>query len=185
VGWEEVGAFDRSVWRHRLSLDGVELAADAAVFEAGSAAAPIEALLDEWRVLLAAQSQGACRRVLELTVDYVKKREQFGRPVGSNQAVKVRLAEASSQIERMQAALYHAALKLERQAPDRGLAAAMAKAACARPAAYVATQAVHCHGAIGYTWEQDVHLFVKRIKTNELLLGGETESLERIAQHVL
>jgi alkylation response protein AidB-like acyl-CoA dehydrogenase len=183
--WQEVGAFDRTVRRYRLTLDGVELGSDASLFGEQPADAEIERLVDEWRVLLAAQSQGACRRVLEMTVDYVKKRQQFGRPVGANQAVKVRLADAAAAVERMQAALYHAALKIAQEAPDRALAAAMAKAACAAPAAFVATQAVHCHGAIGYTWEQDVHLFVKRIKSSELLLGDGHASLERIAQLVL
>ncbi len=88
-------------------------------------------------------------------------------------------------VERMTAGVYHAAMKIEQDAPDAPLAAAMAKNAAGVPASFVATQAIHVHGALGFTWEQDVHLFVKRVKSNELALGGECESLARIAAAVL
>ena len=181
VGWREVGAMDRTVRRYALTLEAVEVPGECGA-GAGDA---LGELPDEWRVLLAAQTQGACARLLEMTVDYAKKREQFGRPIGANQAVKVRLALAAAAVERMLAAVYHAALKIEQGASDRGRAAAMAKLETASPGAEVATQGIHVHGALGYTWEQDVQLFAKRIKTNEILLGSDADCLERVARTIL
>ena len=181
ASWREVGAMDRSVRRYALALDAVEVPRECAAGAAGV----FDELADEWRVLLAAQTQGASARLLEMTVDYAKKREQFGRPIGSNQAVKVRLALAAAAVERMLAAVYHAALKIAQGASDRGLAAAMAKLETASPGSEVATQGIHVHGALGYTWEQDVQLFAKRIKTNEILLGSDADCLERVAESVL
>jgi alkylation response protein AidB-like acyl-CoA dehydrogenase len=136
-------------------------------------------------VLLAAQSEGSCRRLVEMTAEYVKHREQFGRPVGSNQAVKVRVAEMGAAVEKMRAAIYFAALAVEQDLEERALAVSMAKLEAGVPGAFVATQAIHTHGAIGYTWEQDVHLFVKRVKSNELLLGAGYETIERVAALVV
>jgi alkylation response protein AidB-like acyl-CoA dehydrogenase len=88
-------------------------------------------------------------------------------------------------VEKMRAAIYFAALAIEQNLDERPLAVAMAKAESGVPGSFVGTQAIHTHGAIGYTWEQDVHLFVKRVKSNELLLGAGHEMLGRIAELVL
>jgi len=182
VRWRERRAMDESVQRFDLELDGVP---SAALFGAADASGEILRMLDEWRVLLSAQTEGACRQLLKMTAEYVKEREQFGRPVGSNQAIKVRVAEMGAAVEKMRAAIYFAALAVEQDLEERPLAVAMAKIETGAPGAFVATQAIHTHGAIGYTWEQDVHLFVKRVKSNELLLGTGHEMLGRVAQIVV
>ena len=182
VEWRARQAMDESVPRFDLELR--EASAEP-LFGDADAGDEIQRMTDEWRVLLGAQSEGACRRLVEMTADYVKKREQFGRPVGSNQAVKVRVAEMGAAVEKMRAALYFAALAVEQDLEERALAVAMAKLETGVPGAFVATQAIHTHGAIGYTWEQDVHLFVKRVKSNELLLGSEHEMLGRIGDLVV
>jgi alkylation response protein AidB-like acyl-CoA dehydrogenase len=182
VAWRGRRAMDESVRRFDLELRAAE---GASLFGAADVRDEILRLVDEWRVLLAAQSEGAARRLVEMTAEYVKAREQFGRPVGSNQAVKVRVAEMGAAVEKMRAAIYFAALAVEQDLEERALAVAMAKAETGAPGAFVGTQAIHTHGAIGYTWEQDVHLFVKRVKSNELLLGAGHEMLERIADLVL
>ena len=182
VEWQERQAIDESVPRFDLALRG---ATAASLFGDADAQSEVDRVCDEWRVLLAAQSEGACRRLVEMTADYVKKREQFGRPVGSNQAVKVRGAEMAAAVEKMRAAIYFAALAVERESEERALAVAIAKVETGVPGGFVASQAIHTHGAIGYTWEQDVHLFVKRVKSNELLLGAGHEMLERIADIVV
>jgi alkylation response protein AidB-like acyl-CoA dehydrogenase len=179
VTWTARRAMDETVRRFDLQLENAPAA------RLAGAADALERLLDEWRVLLASQSEGAARRLVEMTADYVKKREQFGRPVGANQAIKVRVAEMGAAVERMRAAIYFAALAIEDDHPERALAVAMAKAEAGAPGSFVGTQAIHSHGAIGYTWEQDVHLFVKRLKSNELLLGTENEMLARIADIVV
>jgi len=180
--WRERRAMDESVRRFDLELRGAQ-----GEPLSGGAGENGETLrtVDEWRVLLAAQTEGASRRLVEMTADYVKEREQFGRPVGSNQAVKVRVAEMAAAVEKMRAAIYFAALAVEQDLEERALAVAMAKAETGAPGAFVGTQAIHTHGAIGYTWEQDVHLFVKRVKSNELLLGAGHEMLGRIADLVV
>jgi alkylation response protein AidB-like acyl-CoA dehydrogenase len=181
VAWRELDVMDRTTRQYELSLGGAE---GHLLFE-GDCSEEIERLTDEWRAALAAETLGACQRMLEMTVAYAKKREQFGRPIGSNQAVKARIAEMAAQCERMRAAVYHAAVKIDGDAPDRSLAIAMAKAATATPGAFVGSQAIHVHGGIGYTWEHDLHYYFKRVKSNELLLGGELESMKRIADAVL
>jgi alkylation response protein AidB-like acyl-CoA dehydrogenase len=181
VAWRELDVMDRTVRQYELSLSGAQ---GQLLFE-GDCSDEIERLTDEWRAALAAETLGACQRMLEVTVAYAKEREQFERPIGSNQAVKARIAEMAAQCERMRAAVYHAAVKIDTNAPDRSLAVAMAKAATAAPGAWVGSQAIHVHGGVGYTWEHDLHYYFKRVKSNELLLGGEMESLERIADAVL
>lgn len=182
VDWQGRQAIDESVPRFDLALRG---APAASLFGDADARNEVDRVCDEWRVLLAAQTEGACRRLVEMTADYVKKREQFGRPVGSNQAVKVRVAEMAAAAEKMRAAIYFAAIAVEAESEERALAVAIAKVETGVPGGFVASQAIHTHGAIGYTWEQDVHLFVKRVKSNELLLGAGHEMLERIADLVV
>ncbi len=182
IEWRNRRAMDESVRRFDLDLRDAE---GVLLFDEEEAGSEIGRLVDEWRVLLGAQSEGACRRLVEMTADYVKQREQFGRPVGSNQAVKVRVAEMAAAVEKMRAATYFAALSIDKDLEERALAVAMAKVETGAPGAFVATQAIHTHGAIGYTWEQDVHLFVKRVKSNELLLGAGHEMLERVADLVV
>ena len=182
VAWRARQAMDESVRRFDLELEG---AARVPLFGAADASAEILRTVDEWRVLLAAQTEGASRRLVEMTADYVKQREQFGRPVGANQAVKVRVAEMGAAVEKMRAAIYFAALAVEQDLDERELAVAMAKIETGAPGAFVASQAIHTHGAIGYTWDHDVHLFVKRVKSNELLLGAGFEMIGRVADIVV
>jgi alkylation response protein AidB-like acyl-CoA dehydrogenase len=171
--------------QHDLPLDGVELERDASVFGDADAGDAIDRLLDEWRVALAAETLGAAGKLVEMSVAYAKERVQFGRPIGANQAVKTRIADMGAAVERMRAAVYHAAVKIDADAPDRALAVAMAKAATAAPGAFVGSQAIHVHGGIGFTWEHDTHFYFKRIKSNELLLGDGMASLARVADAVL
>ncbi len=183
--WEDLGSMDPTVRRYRANLDGAELPASAALYGDDAADAAVEQATDELRFALAAESVGACGRMVQMTADYAKDREQFGRPIGSYQAVKVRVAQMASAFERMTAAVYYAALMLDADAEERTVAVRMAKGATAVPGTFVATQAIHVHGAIGYTWEHDLHFFMKRVKTNELLFGDGNASNRRIADAVL
>ncbi len=183
--WLDLQTMDRSAPLFELTLDGVRVADEASLFGDADARPSIDLLLDEWRAALAAESLGACERMLELTVAYAKDRQQFGRPIGSFQAVKWRVADMGAAVERMRAAVYHAAVKIDADAEDRAVAVAMAKVATAAPGAFVGSQAIHVHGGIGYTWEHDLHLYFKRVKSNELLLGDATPHLARVADAVL
>ncbi len=113
---------------------------------------------------------GAADRVLERTVEYVGQREQFGRPVGSFQAVKHRLADVYVRVRAARSAAYHAAWAAAREAhgePAGGLALAQALQALRSAAA----EGIQLHGGIGFTWEHEVHLYFKRAAGDELLFG--------------
>jgi alkylation response protein AidB-like acyl-CoA dehydrogenase len=185
IGWLDCQVMDRTTPQYEMTLDNLRVSRDAAIFGAADAGPAIDLLLDEWGAALSAESLGASERMLDLTVAYAKERVQFGRPIGANQAVKVRIADMGAAVERMRAAVYHAAVKIDADAEDRALAVAMAKVATAAPGAFVGSQAIHVHGGIGYTWEHDVHLYFKRLKSNELLLGDEPVHLARVADAVL
>jgi alkylation response protein AidB-like acyl-CoA dehydrogenase len=149
---------------------------------ASSSEAVVDAVLDRAAVALAAEMLGAAERVLELTVDYAKQREQFGRPIGSFQAVKHRCADMLVDVESLRNAVYYAAWAIERGAPDASLAASVAKAAACELAVRTCKSGIQVHGGIGFTWESDMHLFLKRCKANEVLFGDATHHRERVAR---
>jgi alkylation response protein AidB-like acyl-CoA dehydrogenase len=183
VRWLDLDVMDRTVRQYELTLEGAT--SSASIFGNADAANAIQVLLDEWRAALAAESLGVAEKMIELSVAYVKERIQFGKPVGSNQAVKVRIAEMGAVADRLRSAVYYAAWAIDSNVPERKIAIAMAKAAASTPGAFVGTQAIHVHGGIGFTWEYDLHLYFKRIKSNELLLGDTSAALQQLADEVL
>ncbi|HKN08728.1 MAG TPA: acyl-CoA dehydrogenase [Pseudomonadota bacterium] len=181
--WLDLDVMDRTVRQHEMTL--ADVAGSASVFGSADASSAIETLIAEWRAALAAESLGVAEKMIELSVAYVKERVQFGKPVGSNQAVKVRIAEMGAIIDRLRSAVYYAAWAIDSNVPERKVAIAMAKAAASAPGALLGSQAIHVHGGIGFTWEYDLHLYFKRIKSNELLLGDTSAALQQIADEVL
>ena len=132
-------------------------------------------------VLLAADSLGAMERMLELAVEYSKQRQQFGVPIGSFQAVKHAAATMLVCVESSRSIVYFAAASVDERGEERGLHAAVAKAQVTAAGAQTADTALTLHGAIGYTWEHDLHLLYKRAKLDERLSGSPTVWNERIA----
>jgi alkylation response protein AidB-like acyl-CoA dehydrogenase len=120
----------------------------------------------------AAVLNGVSGRLLDMTVAYVAARRQFGRPVGSFQAVQHKLAEALLLVETARPAAWYAAYAIARGLADRGIAAAVAKAAASDAAAKANDEALQCHGGIGFTWEHDLHLWLKRGKALEQAYGS-------------
>ena len=143
--------------------------------------AEIQWLTDAAAVLSAADSLGAGERLLEMTVGYVKVREQFGRPLGSFQSVKHKLAGMLTTLKGARAATYYAAMALDAGVADATVAASVAKAFTAEGVAALAGEALQTHGGIGFTWEHDLHLYLRRAKVNEMLYGAPAEHYERIA----
>jgi alkylation response protein AidB-like acyl-CoA dehydrogenase len=131
---------------------------------------------------LAATMVGACARGLELTLEHVRTRRQFDVPIGSFQAVKHKLADLHVAIERARALTYFAALTIAEDDPRRRLAASMAKAAAGECAARAFRDGVQLHGAMGFTWENDVQFALKRAKAGDLLLGEAAEHRQLIAE---
>ncbi|KAA9151066.1 acyl-CoA dehydrogenase [Amycolatopsis acidicola] len=125
---------------------------------------------------------GACRRVLELTLEHVRTRKQFGAPIGSFQAVKHKAADMHVAVERARALGYFAALTIAADDPRRRLAAAMAKAAAGECQAVVFRNGLQLSGAMGFTWENDLQFPLKRAKAGESLLGDAARHRALIAE---
>jgi alkylation response protein AidB-like acyl-CoA dehydrogenase len=131
---------------------------------------------------LAAEVLGVCQRALDMTIEYVKDRKQFGVPVGSFQAVGHRCAQMLLSTESIRSAAYFAAWAAEAD-PDRlAEAAALAGASAADGGREVTGSAIQAHGGIGFTWEADVHWLFKRAQLDALLLGGSRRHRARLAQ---
>lgn len=121
--------------------------------------------------LLASEQLGVAQWCLDTTVDYVRTRHQFGRPVGSFQALKHRLADVWVQVAQARAAARYAAGCLADRDPDAPVAAALAQAYCSAVAVHAAEECVQLHGGIGFTWEHPAHLFLKRAKADAIIFG--------------
>ena len=133
-------------------------------------------------IVLAADCLGGAQRALEMAVEYAKVREQFGRPIGSFQAVKHIAAEMVSEIEPARSLVWHAAYAYDQAPRTAARAAAMAKARLSDVYCRATNRAVQIHGGIGFTWEHDMHLWFKRAKWNETAFGDPTLHRERLAQ---
>ncbi len=138
-------------------------------------------LLDRAATLASAEMLGAADRVLAMTVEYAKDRVQFGKPIGSFQAVKHMLADALVDVEGMRSTAYYAAWCAAAGDPDRSLAASMAKAWCSDASRRVMAAGLQVHGGIGFTWEHDMHLFVKRAQLDQVSFGDAAFHRDRIA----
>ncbi|MGV9408556.1 acyl-CoA dehydrogenase family protein [Nocardia sp. NPDC003693] len=131
---------------------------------------------------LALTMVGACARVLDLVLEHVRGREQFGVPIGSFQAVKHKAADMHVAVERARALAYFAALTISADDPRRRVAASMAKAAAGECQSLVFRHGMQLFGAMSYTWENDLQFALKRAKAGELLLGGAVEHRALIAK---
>jgi alkylation response protein AidB-like acyl-CoA dehydrogenase len=132
-------------------------------------------------VLAAADALGAMHRMLDLAVEYSLQRRQFGVPIGSFQAVKHAAATILVGVEAGRSVVYYAAASLDAGHEERLLHAAAAKAQVTAEAVRAADSALTMHGAIGYTWEHDLHLYAKRARLDEHLFGAPARWNERIA----
>jgi alkylation response protein AidB-like acyl-CoA dehydrogenase len=149
---------------------------------ASDSARALSRALDATAVGLAAESLGGAERALERAVEYVKVREQFGRPVGSFQAVQHMAAEAAARIEPARALVWYAAWAFDARPREAPLAASMAKAACCDVYRFVARSAVEMHGGIGFTFENDMHFYLKRALANAAACGDSDWHRERVAE---
>jgi alkylation response protein AidB-like acyl-CoA dehydrogenase len=164
-----------------VAFNVVRLAPDQVLGEPGAAREPFERALDVARIALAAEAVGVAEASLETTTAYVKDRVQFGRPVGSFQAVKHRLADMMVDLEAARSASWYAACVAQELSEELAEAASIAKAACSEAAFACAAGAIQLHGGIGFTWEHDAHLYFKRARALTTLLGSPDWHRERIA----
>src|SRR3989449_151256 len=132
----------------------------------------------------AAEMLGAARRCLDMSVGYAKVREQFGQPIGSFQAIRHKCAEMLLSVENSHAAVYYAAWALDAKAEDAAMAASVAKSYVSEAARHVCGEAIQVHGGIGFTWEYDLHLYMKRAKALGPMSGDADRHREAILRHV-
>jgi alkylation response protein AidB-like acyl-CoA dehydrogenase len=165
-----------------VALEGVELDAGAVVGAPGEGWPILERVMDRGKVALCAEMCGGAQRVLDMSVEYAKVREQFGRPIGSFQAIQHKCANMLVEVESAKSATYYAAWAVANDVPEARLAAAMAKAYCSDAYRHTAGEGIQVHGGIGFTWEHDMHLYFKRAKSSEVTFGDATWNRELVAQ---
>ncbi len=165
-----------------IRFDGVELGAGSLMGSAHTAWPRLKRALDWSTAALCAEMVGGAQKVLEMSTEYAKTRQQFGKPIGIYQAVSHRVAEMLVLTESSKSATYYSAWAVDADAPDRALAASMAKAYVSDAYRKVAGDGIQVHGGIGFTWEHDLHLYFKRAKSSEVTLGDATYHRELVAQ---
>jgi alkylation response protein AidB-like acyl-CoA dehydrogenase len=139
------------------------------------------AAVDLLRIGLAVESVGAARHCLDATVEYLKTRVQFGKPLGSFQALQHRAADLAVDIESATSTAYYAAWAAAASPAEVPVVAPLAKAVCTDAAYRVAAETIQMHGGIGFTWEHDAHLYFKRATANRLLLGDSHQQRQLVA----
>ena len=167
-----------------VALSDVTVGSDALLGAAGAGWAPLARVLDRATVALCAEMCGGAQKVLDMTVEYAKIRQAFGRPIGSYQGVKHRAADMLVDVENSKSITYYAAWALDENAAEAPLAVSMAKAYVSDAYRRVAAAGIQLHGGIGFTWEHDLHLYFKRAKGSEFTFGDATHHRERVAQLV-
>lgn len=145
----------------------------------------IDHALQVGSALLAVEQVGASQHLLDLSVEYAKSRLQFGRPIGSFQAVKHRLANLLVDLEHARSTAYHAVWALADGSDDPALATSIAQATCSAAFSRIAADTIQVHGGIGFTWEHQAHMYFKRAATDAALLGTAEQHRDRVAGLVL
>ncbi|GAA1365179.1 acyl-CoA dehydrogenase family protein [Arthrobacter rhombi] len=171
----------RSLLDRSRSLADVTLAGAASERLNVDVVTVLDAISRRAAVLVAADTVGATQTMLDLSVGYSKQRQQFGVPIGSFQAVKHAAATMMVGVEAGRSAVYYTAASVDSDQPDAALHAAATKAQVTQEGPRAADSALTMHGAIGYTWEHDLHLYYKRAKLNSGLFGSPGAWNERLA----
>ena len=146
------------------------------------AADAVDAVVARATVALAAEMVGTARRLFDMALEYAKHRVQFDHPIGAFQAIQHRLADLSLAVERADSAAQYAAMSIDADAPDRRRVVHVAKAAAGAAATRAAKDSIQIHGGIGYTWEHDLHLFIRRAYSSEAWLGTTGWHHDRLAE---
>jgi alkylation response protein AidB-like acyl-CoA dehydrogenase len=178
-----VPALDGSRRLAHLRLDGTRVDADRVL--GATTATRVRRAVEEATVALALEMVGTAQAIFDVTLDYARQRRQFGVPIGSFQAIKHKFADMLVALERARATGYFAALTIAEDDLRRTSAASVAKAAAGDCQRLLAKEGIQVHGGIGYTWEHDMHLYVKRVKSGEPLFGSSAWHRARVADELL
>jgi alkylation response protein AidB-like acyl-CoA dehydrogenase len=150
----------------------------------GEGAAVLGRVLDVAAIAQAAEQLGGAQRALDMAVEYAKVRHQFGRPIGSFQAIKHRCADLLLEVESLRSAVQYAAAAVAENSDEVPVVASLVKAYASDVYFHVAAENIQIHGGIGFTWEHDAHLYFKRAKASELFLGDATYHREHLATRI-
>jgi alkylation response protein AidB-like acyl-CoA dehydrogenase len=167
-----------------VELRGVRVGAEARLGDDATGSAALERCLDLAAIALAAEQVGGAQRCLDLAVAHAKSRIQFGRPIGSFQAIQHRCADLMLRVESARSAAWYAACVAAEQGPELARTASLAKAVCCEAYFACAADALQIHGGVGFTWEYDVHLHLKRARFGESFLGDPAWHRERVARRI-
>ncbi len=165
-----------------VSFSGVRLDSGSVVGSVDQGWPVLAQAIDRAKVALAAEMLGAAQKVLELATEYSKIRVQFGRPIGSFQAVQHKCANMLLDVESAKSVVYYAAWAVTNRIDEAPLAASLAKAAASDAFRRTSAEGIQVHGGIGFTWEHDLHLYFKRAKSTEFTFGDASFNREQIAQ---
>jgi len=165
-----------------VSFDGVTLANEFLLGADSRAAPGLAKVLDRARVMIAAEMVGGAEVCLEASVAYAKEREQFGKPIGVNQAIKHKCADMLFAVESSKSITYYAAWANQEGNDEAAIAAAMAKSFVSDSYRDTSAENIQIHGGVGFTWEYDCHLYFKRAKSDEAWFGNATFHRERVAR---
>ena len=176
-----LATMDQTRKQAKLEFSGV---AAAPLGTPGEGWAALSKTLDQAAACLANEMVGGAQQVLDMAVEYAKVRVQFGRPIGSFQAIKHKCADMLLEVESGKSAAYYAAWAAAEDNEELPVAASLAKAYCSDAYFHAAAENIQIHGGIGFTWEHDAHLYFKRAKSSEILFGDATYHRELLAQRI-
>ena len=176
-----LSTMDQTRKQAKLVFDGVEATL---IGSEGEGWPVLEAVLDLAAVALAAEQVGGAQRCLDMSVEYAKVRVQFGRPIGSFQAIKHKCADMLLEVESAKSAAYYAGWCAAEMNDELPQVASLAKSYCSEAYFHAAAENIQIHGGIGFTWEHPAHLYFKRAKSSELLFGDPTYHRELLAQRI-
>jgi alkylation response protein AidB-like acyl-CoA dehydrogenase len=177
----QLATMDQTRKQAKLDFAGV---AAAPLGTPGEGWAPLAKTLDQASACLANEMVGGAQAVLDMSVEYAKVRVQFGRPIGSFQAIKHKCADMLLEVESGKSAAYYAAWAAAEDNEELPVAASLAKAYCSDAYFHSSAENIQIHGGIGFTWEHDAHLYFKRAKSSEILFGDATYHRELLAQRI-
>jgi alkylation response protein AidB-like acyl-CoA dehydrogenase len=176
---ESLPTMDQTRKQARLDFDSVPARLVGDVDDAWPA---VSRMLEVAAVALAAEQAGGAQRALEMAVEYAKLREQFGRPIGSFQAIKHKCASMLVAVESMKSAAYYGLWAVASGDSELPVVSSIAKLCCSDGYALVAGENIQIHGGIGFTWEHPAQLYFKRARSSRVLLGGPDYHREMIAR---
>ena len=176
-----LATMDQTRKQARLDFSGVQATP---LGETGAGWAALSKTLDQAAVCLSNEMVGGAQKVLEMSVDYAKVRVQFGRPIGSFQAIKHKCADMLLEVESAKSAAYYAAWAAAEDNDELPVVASLAKAYCSDAYFHCTAENIQIHGGIGFTWEHDAHLYFKRAAASQLFLGDAAYHRERLASRL-